>query len=230
MRPEDEPAPSEVPELRAPMVGPARGSPRFGSRPPRPCPLAAEPRRAPKPEARRDPSSTLPLLDECPKPPQNLPQHLLKPPSLPPPHLLKPPPKPHLSAPKRPTGLLNPLPPPPNPEEKPPLPNPPPTQKNQALEERVGGILMRIEAELDDAEKMIGEKLHVIDLDGDGLISRGELQQASPAGRSLFCRAARSFEPARSGPKVFGAPLTPLLRRPLPLRTPGPPLPEGQPG
>ncbi|KIY93126.1 hypothetical protein MNEG_14838 [Monoraphidium neglectum] len=47
-----------------------------------------------------------------------------------------------------------------------------------ALEERVGGILMRIEQELDDAEKTIGERLHVIDLDNDGLISKGELQEA----------------------------------------------------
>jgi len=37
---------------------------------------------------------------------------------------------------------------------------------------------MRIEAELDDAEKTIGERLHVIDLDNDGLISESELQEA----------------------------------------------------
>ena len=52
------------------------------------------------------------------------------------------------------------------------------TTPTQALEERVGGILMRIEAELDDAERTIGERLHVIDLDNDGLISRGELEAA----------------------------------------------------
>ncbi len=56
-------------------------------------------------------------------------------------------------------------------------PNPTPNPHPQALEERVGGILMRIEAELDDAEQTIGERLHVIDLDNDGLISRSELQE-----------------------------------------------------
>lgn len=49
----------------------------------------------------------------------------------------------------------------------------------QALEERVGGILMRLEQELDDVEKTIGERLHVIDLDNDGLISKEELEQVS---------------------------------------------------
>ena len=51
------------------------------------------------------------------------------------------------------------------------------THSPQALEERVGGILMRIERELDDAEKTIGERLHVIDLDNDGLISPEELEE-----------------------------------------------------
>jgi len=49
---------------------------------------------------------------------------------------------------------------------------------SRALEERVSGILHRIELELDEADKAIGGSLHVIDADGDGLISRDELQAA----------------------------------------------------
>jgi Ca2+-binding EF-hand superfamily protein len=41
---------------------------------------------------------------------------------------------------------------------------------------------MRIEAELDDAEKTIGERLHVIDLDNDGLISKDELKEVGLSG------------------------------------------------
>lgn len=48
----------------------------------------------------------------------------------------------------------------------------------ERLEERVSGILMRIEQELDAAEKQIGSNLHVLDLDNDGLISKEELDQA----------------------------------------------------
>ena len=48
----------------------------------------------------------------------------------------------------------------------------------QRLEERVSGILLRIEKELDQAEQAIGSNMHVIDLDNDGLISRKELEQA----------------------------------------------------
>jgi hypothetical protein len=66
---------------------------------------------------------------------------------------------------------------------------PAPRSNPQALEERVSGILMRIEAELDDAEQAIGERLHVIDLDNDGLISKEELQEvrggAPPPPRAL---------------------------------------------
>jgi LETM1 and EF-hand domain-containing protein 1, mitochondrial len=49
---------------------------------------------------------------------------------------------------------------------------------SRALEERVSGILHRIEKELDEADRAIGGSMHVIDADGDGLISRDELQQA----------------------------------------------------
>jgi LETM1 and EF-hand domain-containing protein 1 len=49
---------------------------------------------------------------------------------------------------------------------------------SRALEERVSGILHRIEQELDEADRAIGGSMHVIDADGDGLISREELQQA----------------------------------------------------
>ncbi|WIA07926.1 hypothetical protein OEZ85_007404 [Tetradesmus obliquus] len=46
------------------------------------------------------------------------------------------------------------------------------------LEERVNGILLRLEKELDQAEEAIGERLHVLDLDNDGLISAAELSDA----------------------------------------------------
>ena len=36
---------------------------------------------------------------------------------------------------------------------------------------------MRIERELDAAEATIGERLHVIDLDNDGIISKEELEE-----------------------------------------------------
>jgi Ca2+-binding EF-hand superfamily protein len=48
----------------------------------------------------------------------------------------------------------------------------------QRLEERVNGILLRIEKELDQAEQSIGSSMHVIDLDNDGLISKDELARA----------------------------------------------------
>lgn len=48
----------------------------------------------------------------------------------------------------------------------------------------MGGILMRLEQELDDVEKTIGERLHVIDLDNDGLISKEELEQVRLTKRS----------------------------------------------
>ena len=46
------------------------------------------------------------------------------------------------------------------------------------LAAKVGGILERIEAELDDVDARIGERLHVLDMDNDGLISKGELEIA----------------------------------------------------
>lgn len=61
----------------------------------------------------------------------------------------------------------------------------------------MGGILMRLEKELDDAEKTIGERLHVIDLDNDGLISKAELEEVGLPAQNLpgherlprFCHA-----------------------------------------
>lgn len=46
------------------------------------------------------------------------------------------------------------------------------------LEERVNGILLRLEKELDQAEAAIGERLHVLDMDNDGLITAKELTDA----------------------------------------------------
>ncbi|KAI8468150.1 MAG: LETM1-domain-containing protein [Monoraphidium minutum] len=64
------------------------------------------------------------------------------------------------------------------PEDEPEPESMPEMKAPLALEERVGGILTRIEKELDDAERAIGERLHVIDLDNDGLISKSELTEA----------------------------------------------------
>ncbi|KAL4859684.1 Mitochondrial proton/calcium exchanger protein [Chlorella vulgaris] len=46
------------------------------------------------------------------------------------------------------------------------------------LEDRVAGILQRVERELDDAETKIGDKLRVLDLDCDGVVSVAELSSA----------------------------------------------------
>ena len=46
------------------------------------------------------------------------------------------------------------------------------------LEERVNGILKRVEKELDEADTVIGDKLRVLDLDNDGVISKDELRAA----------------------------------------------------
>ncbi len=46
------------------------------------------------------------------------------------------------------------------------------------LEERVSGILKRVERELDDADQKIGSKLRVLDMDNDGVISLEELHTA----------------------------------------------------
>lgn len=46
------------------------------------------------------------------------------------------------------------------------------------LSERVSNILHRIEKELDVADEQIGGKLHLLDLDNDGLVSHEELESA----------------------------------------------------
>lgn len=46
------------------------------------------------------------------------------------------------------------------------------------LEDRITRILKRIERELDDADSKIGERMHVLDMDNDGLISQAELRSA----------------------------------------------------
>lgn len=46
------------------------------------------------------------------------------------------------------------------------------------LEERVTGILKRVEKELDVADSKIGSKLRVLDLDNDGVVSQDELRSA----------------------------------------------------
>lgn len=38
------------------------------------------------------------------------------------------------------------------------------------LADKVSGILSRIEAELDAVDKKIGERMHILDLDNDGLV------------------------------------------------------------
>ena len=39
------------------------------------------------------------------------------------------------------------------------------------LADKVSGILSRIEAELDAVDEKIGERMHILDLDNDGLVS-----------------------------------------------------------
>lgn len=46
------------------------------------------------------------------------------------------------------------------------------------LEEKVTGILRRVEKELDRVDSMIGDKLRVLDMDNDGVISVEELKSA----------------------------------------------------
>jgi LETM1 and EF-hand domain-containing protein 1, mitochondrial len=48
----------------------------------------------------------------------------------------------------------------------------------KALEERVAGILSRVERELDDADTKIGDRMRLLDLDNDGIISMEELGTA----------------------------------------------------
>ena len=48
----------------------------------------------------------------------------------------------------------------------------------QQVSDRVKSMLIRIEADLDKAESRIGKKLHLLDTDDDGVISRAELQDA----------------------------------------------------
>lgn len=48
----------------------------------------------------------------------------------------------------------------------------------KALEERVAGILSRVERELDDADTKIGDRMRLLDLDNDGIISLEELGTA----------------------------------------------------
>lgn len=40
------------------------------------------------------------------------------------------------------------------------------------LADKVSGILSRIEAELDAVDEKIGERMHILDLDNDGLVSK----------------------------------------------------------
>ena len=40
------------------------------------------------------------------------------------------------------------------------------------LADKVSGILSRIEAELDAVDEKIGERMHILDLDNDGLVSQ----------------------------------------------------------
>lgn len=58
------------------------------------------------------------------------------------------------------------------------LPELPGDYVSKRLSGRVSNILHRIEKELDEVDKQIGENLHLIDKDGDGMISRDELGTA----------------------------------------------------
>ena len=53
------------------------------------------------------------------------------------------------------------------------------------LADKVSGILSRIEAELDAVDEKIGERMHILDLDNDGLVS---LQTST----SPMCSSAHS--------------------------------------
>jgi hypothetical protein len=48
----------------------------------------------------------------------------------------------------------------------------------QHVSDRVKKMLIRIESDLDKAEEHIGEKLHLLDTDNDGVISKKELEDA----------------------------------------------------
>ncbi|CAD7705180.1 unnamed protein product [Ostreobium quekettii] len=58
------------------------------------------------------------------------------------------------------------------------LPELPGDYISKRLEGKVSSILHKIEKELDDVDSQIGEKLHLLDKDDDGLISREELETA----------------------------------------------------
>ena len=50
------------------------------------------------------------------------------------------------------------------------------------LRDKVSGILERIEKELDSVESKIGESMHVLDTDNDGMVSTQAVQPAIRAG------------------------------------------------
>lgn len=50
------------------------------------------------------------------------------------------------------------------------------------LRDKVSGILERIEKELDSVESKIGESMHVLDTDNDGMVGAQALQSAMRAG------------------------------------------------
>ena len=54
------------------------------------------------------------------------------------------------------------------------------------LRDKVSGILERIEKELDSVESKIGESMHVLDTDNDGMVSASQLC-------NLHCRLASSW-------------------------------------
>ena len=51
------------------------------------------------------------------------------------------------------------------------------------LSDKVSGILQRIETELDAVDEKIGERMHILDLDNDGLVSTW----CQYAAQSFFC-------------------------------------------
>ena len=51
-------------------------------------------------------------------------------------------------------------------------------QVTQQVADYVSNILIRIEEDIDNADTKIGEKLHLLDKDNDGMITRAELQEA----------------------------------------------------
>lgn len=58
----------------------------------------------------------------------------------------------------------------------------------QRVSQRVKRMLFRIEEDLDKADQSIGDRMHLLDTDNDGLISRRELEEALTFLQACFWR------------------------------------------